>query len=317
MPFSEQSSVLNASSSSAQDIASAKFLVGIMSTPDGMDRANRLLASCKAHSLAVVLYEVPTVHWSISMTGSGDLSYTKPSFIRFLLDKYQKPVLYVEGGFIMAHAPSRIFSLVDEGVDFAIYNWLADEHNEAYVPVDVQVKEGWSTVVSTDRYYRYSHRVQYYGPEQLISSGGVEFWNNSGDAQELLNGWQRLIERDPKCEDDHCLDFVFNYRGSALPRLKTAWLDKSYVRMGWWIHVEPVIDHPDIPAIDGGQHESLEGREGIPRVVDRKLKPAPDELIFPRDCLIDTVERTLVRPNLQNAMDTVGPLPVPIWITRK
>ncbi len=315
MPFSEQSSVLNASSSSAQDIASAKFLVGIMCPPDYMARGMRLLESCKAHALAAVLHEVPTVHWSISMKGSDDLSYTKASFIRFLLDKYQKPVLYVDGDCIMAQSPSRIFSLVDDGIDFAIYNWLADEHTEAYAPVSVQVREGWSTAVSTDRYYRYSHSVDYFDPTQLICGGGVQFWNSTANARELLNGWQKLIARDPKCQDDHCLDFVFNYRGTAIPTLKTAWLDKSYMRMGWWIYVNPVIDHPDIPAGDNA-HESLEKREGVPRVVQRNLKKLSLDPVFPKDCLIDTVEKTLVRPNLQNSFETVGPLPARIWITR-
>lgn len=316
MPFSEQSSVLNASSSSAQEIANAQFIVGIMSPPDGMDAAFRLLESCKAHALAVVLYEVPAVHWSAGAQGCDDLAYTKPSFIRFLLGKYHKPVLNIEAGFVIVKDLVRISALVEEGVDFAVYNWLADEHNEAYVPVSVQVREGWSTVVSTERYYRYSHRVHHYDPGQLISGAGVQFWNVSDNARELLNAWQRLIERNPKCADDHILDFVYNYRGDALPKLKTAWLDKSYLRMGWWPHVDPVIDHPGIPATDVGTRDSLEQREGVPRVVGSRLKRAGDDLIFPHDCLIDTVEKTLVRPTLQNTLETVGPLPVPIWITR-
>ena len=317
MPFSEQSSVLNALSSSAQEIASAKFLVGIMSPPDGIGAAMRLLQSCKAYSLAVVLYEVPAVHSSVSMKGSGDLSCTKPSFVRFLLDKYRKPVLCIEPGFLIAQMPSRIHALVDEGIDFAVYNWLADEHNEAYAPVDVQLREGWSIVVTSGRYYRYSHRVHYYDPEQLMCGAGVMFWKDSDNARELLNGWQRMIERNPKCADDHSLDFVYNYRGSALPTLKAAWLDKSYLRMGWWIYVNPVIDHPGIPATDVKTRESLEKREGVPRIVERRLKRTPDELIFPADCLVDTVERILVRPNLQNALEIAGPLPAPIWVTRE
>lgn len=314
MPFSEKSSVLNALSSSARDIADARFLVGIMGTQDHLGKAMRLLESCRAHALAAVLYEVPAVHWSINTSGNDDLSCTRPSFIRFLLDKYQKPVLLLDAACVVVESPARIFSLVDEGIDFAIYNWLADEHNEAYESVSVQVQDGWSTVVSSGRYYRLTRRVPLYDPSQLMCGGDVQFWNNSDNARELLIGWQRLIERDPKCADTHCLDFVFNYRGAALPALKTAWLDKSYQRMGWWIQVKPVIDHPDNPGPT--IHESIEKREGVPRVIDRTLVRVSGEPVFPADCLIDTVENTLVRPNLQNSFTTVGPLPVPIWVTR-
>lgn len=316
MPFSDQSAVLNPASSSAQDISGAKFVVGIMSTPDTLGKATRLLASCKAQALAAVLYEAPTVHCSTSVKGSDDLSYTRPSFIRFLLQKYHKPLLYLDPDCLMAEAPSRIFSLVEESVDFAIYNWLADEQNDGYLPVNIQVREGWSAVAYSDRYYHYSHGVDIHDPSQLMCSSAVQFWNDSDNARELLIAWQRLIERNPRCAGEHALDFVFNYRGDALPGLKTAWLDKGYVRFPWWIYVKPVIDHPATPGGGGEWPESLEKNEGVPRFDYRKLKKHAADPVFPRDCMIDTVENRLVRSGYDGSMQTVGPLPVPIWITR-
>lgn len=316
MPFSDRSSVLNPLSSQAQDIAAAKFLVGILAAPHNVERGVRLLASCKAQGIAAVLYEVSAVHWSTSMRGGDDLSCTRPSFIRFLLDKYRKPVLCLNPGCVMVESPSAIFSLVDERVDFAAFNWLAEEHTETYQPVTIRVQDGLSTAVSTDRYYRYSHSVDRYDPSQLMCSAEVLFWNDSDDTRELLNAWQNLIARVPKSPDAHALDFAFNYRGTALPRFKTAWLDKRYVRIDWWIYVKPVIDLPEYSAVDANWPESLEQNEGIPRIDYRKAETLQVDYVFPRDCLVDTVENILVRPNFQNAFDPVGPLPAKIWITR-
>jgi hypothetical protein len=316
MPFSEQSSVLNAASSSARDIANSTFFVGIMTTRDYLAKGIRLLESCKAHAIPALLYEVPMVHQSVSTKGGTDLSFTKASFIRFLLDKYQKPVLYIDGDCVMLESPSHIFSLVQDGVDFGIYNWLADEHTEAYAPVSVQVQEGWSTVLSTDRFYRYTHSVDYFDPAQLICSGATQFWNNTPKARELLNAWHGIIQRNPRSQDDHCLDFAYNRLGTLFPGLVPRWLDKSYARYPWWPYAKPVIDHPDFPAAVPFP-EDVEKREGIPRVDFRKVKRLAVTPVFPREYLIDTRDNTLVRPNLQNSFETIGPLPVPIWITRR
>jgi hypothetical protein len=316
MPFSEQSSVLNASSSSAQDIASAKFLVGIMTTPDYLDKGIRLVESCRAHSIPAVLYEVPSVHQSVSIGGSDDLSYTRASFIRFLLDRYGKSVLYIDADCVMVERPAHIFSLVEDGTDFGIYNWLADQHTEAYAPIDVRVQEGWSTVVSTGRYYRFTHSVDQFDPTQLVCSGATQFWNNSQKARELLNAWQGIIERNPRSQDSHCLDFAYNRLGTLFPGLKSAWFDKSYARYPWWPYAKPVIDHPDFPAVVTFP-EDVEKRERMPRVDYRKIKRVAVDPVLPIGCLIDTEKNVLVRPNLQNSFDLVGPVPVPLWITRR
>jgi hypothetical protein len=315
MPFSDRSSILNPLSSPARDIAAAKFVVGIMAEPHEMAKGVRLLESCKARGIPAVLHEVPAVHCSISMAGSDDLSCTRPSFIRYLLDKHRRPVLYLDSGCVMVDTPSAILSMVDEQVGFAAFNWLAEEHTEAYSPISVRAQEGASVAVTSDRYYRYTHSIDLYDPSQLLCSTHVLFWSDSDDARELLKAWQDLIARAPRSPDAHALDFAFNYRGTALPRLKTAWLDKRYMRIGWWIYVKPVIDHPDFFPVHAWT-ESLEKTEGLPRFDARKFKNLEVDYVFPRDCLIDTVEKMLVRPNFQNGFDVVGPLPVPIWITR-
>lgn len=315
MPFSDRSSILNPLSSPAQDIAAAKFLVGILCTPQSAAQGVRLLESCKAHGLAVVLHEVPAVHWSVSMDGGDDLSCTRPSFIRYLLDKHRKPILCLDSGCVVVESPAAIFSLVEDKIDFAAFNWLAEEHTEAYQPVSVRLQEGASAILSRDRFYRFSHSVDIYDPSQLMCGANVLFFSDSDDVRELLNAWQNLIVRVPKAPDAHALDFAYNYRGAALPRMKTAWLDKSYARLGWWIYVKPVIDHPDYSELGTEWPDSLEKQERVPRLDYRKVKPLVVHYVFPQDCLIDTETQTLVKPNFQNGFDTLGPLPVPIWLT--
>lgn len=284
-----------------------------MVTSSHLAQGLRLLESCRNLSIPVVLYEIPSVHKSISPSGSDNLSYTKASFITFLLEKYNKPILYIDGDCIMVEPPSLMYSLVETGVDFGIFNWLAEKHTEAYMPVEIQVQQGNSTVLTTDRFYGYSHSVNHFDTNQLLCSGAVQFWNNTNKAKELLSMWQQVVERNPDCPDDHCLDFAYNHPGSSIVGFKAEWFDKSYTRIAWWIYAKPVINHPDLPLISSSFGD-LEQREGVPRVNYASTKLLNVEPVFPQNSLVDTVENILIIFEDQNSVQKVVPLPMNIWV---
>jgi len=265
------------------------FLVCAMFTKSHSTYAERLLQSCKEHGLPYALYEVPTVHRSISLKGSNDTKFTKANFIHFLLDKYQKSILYIDIDCYIAEYPQAIEALVQDGCDFAMYNWLADKQTESYKPVNVKFDDGAGSRVVRDRFYTFSHSIDYYSTEQLISSGAVQFNGNTPHARTLLKLWQTVIERFPDSVDDQCLDYTFNNYVDRLSGLKPVWLDKAYARYAWWIHIRPVINHPDFPYA-GNDRQAIEDNSGAKRFYPERAKLLNTNYIFPRECLIDTEE---------------------------
>lgn len=175
----------------------------------------------------------------------------------------------------------------ESGCDFAVYNWLSDEHNEAYVPVTVEI-EG---KISYSEFYAYSHHIDYYSTSQLICSGGVHFYRNSMESRELLKRWQEVVAQNPYCADDECLDFAYNNLDRSL-EFHSFWLDKSYLRLPWWPHIKPVILHPGMPAA-GVNRNPLTGKDGKQRFYPEGCQKKQFPLFFPPDCVIDT-ERCLL-----------------------
>jgi hypothetical protein len=289
-------------------LEAARFVVGAMMTPSHASFGARLSDSCRAHSLPLALYEVPAVHRSISVKGSDDLRYTKANFIRFLLDRFERPVLYLDVDCVVAQPPARVDDLLAAQVDFAIFNWLAEDHTEAYVRADVTAADG---PVSSDRFYRFSHSIDSWSDTQLLCSGAVQWWNRTAPARQLLEQWQGVIERSPRSADDKSLDYAFN-NFPAGAALRAAWLPKSYARIGWWIYERPVIDHPEIPAPASGfvQLDELNGKR---RIYTQALRPHEVAYVFPKDCLIDTQTRTLLRLSSQG-WRPVGPFATPLWL---
>jgi hypothetical protein len=291
----------------------ARFVIGAMFTPNYSKVAERLWTSCRAHSLPVALFEVPEVHQSISPRGGHDPAYTKANFIRFVLERYARPVFYLDADCVLAQRPTLIDDLLASHIDFAAFNWLAEEHTEAYLPARVLVKEGGASRVTLDRFYQFSFSVDWMSEALLICSGAVLWFNTTPGAELLLAQWQRVVERaPPRSADDQCLDFAFNHYPSEGPALRTRWWDKSYVRYGWWIYVRPVIDHPHLP-LGVRAFEPLEWLDGAPRVDDRRLEQRTVSYIFPRDCLIDTETRQLVRPH-EGQLLPVGTISHPLWL---
>ena len=135
------------------DIDTARYVVGAMMTPSHAHFGERLAVSCRAHSLPLALIAVPSVHRSISKDGSDDLRLTKANFVQFLMDRYRCPILYVDADCVIAEPPTHIDELLATQVDFAIFNWLAEEHTEAYIPAKITVQDERGQRMICDRYY--------------------------------------------------------------------------------------------------------------------------------------------------------------------
>jgi hypothetical protein len=205
-----------------------------------------------------------------------------------------------------------IDGLLTAQADFAIFNWLAEEHTEAYVRTGVTVEDGTAGRITQDRFYRFSHSIDSLCSTQLLCSGAVQWWNRTAPAFALLERWQRVIERAPGSADDKCLDHAFNnLPGDALP-LRAAWLPKGYARIAWWIYEQPFIDHPEIPARADG-FVPLDELDGRRRIYTQYLKEPDVAYVFPKDCLIDTQTRTLLRLSDQ-VWRPVARFSAPLWL---
>ncbi len=293
-------------------IAQAPFVVGAMISPSHAAFGERLAASCRAFALPLALFEVPGVHQSISPKGCDNLQFTKANFIHFLMERYQRPVLYLDADCVIAQRPAQITALLAAEVDFAIFNWLAEEHTEAYIPVQVTVREPQGTRVTDKRFYRFSHSIDRMSTSQLICSGAAQWYNNSAPARRLLAEWQALIRHSPRSADDQCLDFAFNNYPANAPKIKTVWFDKSYARYSWWIYVKPVINHPEIPCA-GALTVPIDQYADKQRVYWTATQPHPVQPVIPRDCLIDTATSMLLRMQ-QGALQPAGRFAGALWL---
>jgi hypothetical protein len=271
--------------------AEQPYLVGAMVTADYAGKADRLAASCDRLQLAYAIYRVPTVHRSISHRGSADAAFTKANFIHFLLGEHRRPILYVDADCVFAARPELIDTLVAAGTDFAIYNWLADEHTDAFVPVPVNTAGG----AARKRFFRFSHSIDYIDPGQLICSGAVQLYGDTERARALLARWQQSVAAFAQSSDDECLDFTFNNLGPEAQGLRVRWLPKAYARYCWWIYEQPVIDHPDMPNAQN-RFQPIADPGGRLRFYPERaqLRAAPPRL--PRDCIVDTELRLICRP---------------------
>lgn len=252
------------------------------------------------------------MHSSISTKGSSDLRFTKPNFIQFLLNRYQCPVLYLDVDCEIVRSPAIFGEFAADRVDFAIFNWLGEEHTEAYRPVEMTVRDASGEHKISDRFYRFSHSIDAMSDTQLLSSGAVQ-WHGGGDGTRwLLEIWQAVIERAPRCADDKCLDLAYNNYPAQAPPLKSTWLKKSYARYAWWIYEAPIIDHPEFPATGEG-FVPLHELQGRPRIHADSLQMRDVNYIFPKDCVLDTQTCTTLRMH-EGEWHTVGPFTTPLWL---
>lgn len=267
-----------------------RFSVISMFTASHESHATRLKASLDKFKLNYNLYQVPSVHQSISTKGTDDLTYCKPNFIYNVMTDLNQPVLYVDTDIVVREFPAKIDELLDQNVDFAAYNWLADSSNAAYEPITINAN-GQSF---TKRFYRCSHRVDLQSSSQLICSGAMQFYRNSEYGIKLLEGWLNSVRRWPSIADDELLDYAFNF-SDYRSAIKTSWLGKEYCRYGWWINTRPVLDHPELPE-GGGVERSFARVTGQQRFDAAQVKKRLSQGVFPQELFIDVESKTLFAP---------------------
>ena len=187
--------------------------------------------------------------------------------------------------------------------------WLSA--TDAYVPVDILL----NGTQFKDRFYRFSHSIDVLDPTQLITSGAVQF--HGLRTQPLLQGWLDTVARFPNVDDDQLLDYAYNLLIDK-GLIRASWLGKEYCRLPWWIHVRPVIDHPQLPG-RGDPGRRFQTAVGHYNFRTESIRIGPAQGPFPRDCLIDTWEKRLLRieggsPSAPTSISVVGSFATPLWI---
>ena len=220
---------------------SSRFpLVIAMFTADRLAHALRLRESLQRLQLSHALCEIDRIHSTTSVRGSPDSRFAKPSFIQEWIAHTGKPVLYVDADTVFRALPSLIFQAHRRGSQFAIFNWLSGEDNQTWLPV--------ASAPHTPGFVK-GFAVTHSSTEQIIVSGAVQFWGAGVHARALLHLWHNTVRANPRSRDDHALDYAFNNFADRKD-LHFAALPRAYCRYAWWPHVTPVIDHPEIPAVN-------------------------------------------------------------------
>lgn len=234
-------------------------------TEDYINKANRLINSLNNLNLNFKIYKIPVVHFSISIKGNQDISYSKPSLILNCIEELNTSILYVDIDMVFEEKPQKIFYFEKNKIDFAIYNWFEDKNNDAYQPVKAKINGKVHT------FYKRTHSIDYYNNfnTQLYSSGGVSFHSKSKLSKKILNEWMKNISLYPQSPDDQTLDFTYNNLQKDLKKIKTYWFDKSYCRCKFWIFTKPIIDHPD--NISNRQKFTLKDVYKLDRFDEKKL----------------------------------------------
>jgi hypothetical protein len=265
----------------------ASYIIGAFFTPGYADKAQRLASSCNQFGLPYEIHEVPAVHRSISSNGTQDAAFTKANFIRHMLSRHNRPVLYVDADCEFQSYPKLLEPMARSQCDFAVYNWLADEYTDAFVPLDVTMPNGQKI---KNRFYSFSHNVGQFSTSQLLCSGSVQFYRNSIPAKALLQEWFQTVLSFPGTADDECLDFAFNHLNTVL---RICWFPKAYARYRWWIYAKPVINHPD--PTNENNFVRIKDPAGRLRYYAERTEKRDEVRLFPRNCIIDTEQQMICR----------------------
>jgi hypothetical protein len=237
------------------------------------------------------------------------LAFTKPNFIYFNLEKFStKNILYLDIDVFLFDYPRVIVEISKDNYDFAIYNWLNDDHNECYMPIKTETKiPEWGNAQS--RFYIYANCIQFFDNQQLIASGPVSFYRNSNNAKYLLQSWFNITAKSPSHTEDQLLDFAYNNFILGNKDLKPFWLDKSYCRFPFWIYAKPVILHPDFPL----ERTMLIEIGKMKRVYFERCQPKTNNFIFHPDYIIDTHTNQLIKVSNNQIVD-VKSIKQKLWI---
>jgi hypothetical protein len=287
----------------------ASYIAGSMFTPRYAHKAMRFAASCETFGVPYEIHEVAEVHRSIDSHGTPDPAFTKANFIRHLMTQRGKPVLYVDADCEFVSEPAMLEPLARSVTDFAVYNWLADEHTDAFAPVEISISSGPPI---KNRFYAFTHNVDHFATDQLLCSGPAQFYGNSDGARLLLSEWFRTIAAFPGVADDECLDFTFNNLGPRAKSLRTIWLPKAYARHSWWIYAKPVINHPDAPK-EENNFIPIEDPAGRLRFYPARTEKRDFVRLFPRNCIIDTAHRMVCRM-VGNQLVAISPTDQNFWL---
>lgn len=287
----------------------APFVAIAMFTKDYAAKAARLAASLAKFGLAHALFDVPTVHRSISPKGASDLAYCKPAFIAWALRRFQRPVLYLDADCEIKERPELIWALRRDNTDLAVYNWLADLMNDAWVP---EPSMPGITSSGAPRYWCFSHTIDDYSSTQMNCSGAVQYWGNSDGAARLLAAWQQTIGLHARLADDECLRLAFNRSPGGTLDLRYSWLPKEYARYLFWIYARPVIDHAEIPTLTNAAHfDTLDrGAYDAAQITPRIGKARP----FPRGCIIDAGTGAMLLRQADGTLKPIARLSMPLYI---
>jgi hypothetical protein len=276
---------------------------------DGFERyARRLAGSCRQFGLPHSLWRAPAIHNSITLRGTGDLRFTKPAFIAFQMDRLAGAgVVYLDVDTLYVAEPRFLADARATGHDFAVYNWLADPHNETYLPVTGRL----SPPPGAPDLYRFHHRMEWRSTDQLVCSGLHQYYGPTPAARALLADWYQAIARNARAADDFCLSFAYNNPPAGRPALKPLWLDKACVRLPWWPHVEPVLLHPDLPAL-AQPFVPIDESSGRRTVYLDRCTPNGTTPVLPRDAVVDVRTGTIGRL-LDGKLQPTGRYPGRFW----
>ena len=294
-----------------RSLGRSSFIVCAMFTPGNirlLKCAERLARSCVRYELPYSIYQVPEIHKSLSPSGTDDLTFTKANFIYCNLMRFtDRNILCLDVDMVFMEHPDDVAKASESGYDFAVYSWINDEHNEAYLPINGKLDAG----NRQSDFYVFSHSVNFLSDEQLLSSGGVQLYGNSPEAKHLLELWQTIISQNPGYADDQCLDYAYNNFISGSRKLKPFWLDKSYIRFPWWPHVRPVILHPELCSVK--KRAQLEEIDGLKRFYPERCRRNSSDFMFPGDCIIDVKEQMLLKYADGRMVDRI-PINQDFWI---
>jgi len=281
----------------------APFTICAFFTPDYRAKAQRLAASLDRLSLPYAIFEAPAVHRSISRHGGADLRFSKPRFIAFCLARSERPVLYADCDLIFRDRPAAMIQAAQDGADFVAFNWLAARINDAWMPVQNLPQ------ATPPRYWGFAFSIGEWSLDQLVTSGGVQFWRATPAAHILLRDWEAALTRFARAPDDHALDLAFNRGSARAAGLRAVWLPSDHLRLACWPYVKPVIDHPGFATGTGDHFTDIDNRFDLTR-----LKVEPRAPVFPRDLVVDAQQGLLLRPLAPDRLEPVGPLPCPLFL---
>jgi len=277
------------------------YIVCSMFTPNLSGKCAELLHSVKQFNLSYSIYEVPSIHSSISINGSASSPFHKPNFIRSMLEKFRKPILYIDIDCIFRHKPSLINDIVSGGYDLAIFNWLSNERNDSYYPI-------YGCNYTNNRYYIYRNGLFQRSESQLICSGATQYWSGTKSSLNLLNKWAEIVELNTNSADDECLDFAFNNNDKTIKLFN---FPKTYARYGYWIFDAPIIDHPDIP--NPTKRQSVKMSQSEKRFYDERCTAKQREYFIKPDLILDTLSNEIYQLQ-SNVRIKIGNNTMPTYI---